>query len=489
MAYKNKNTSAGGEKNKNRAGTVNLRAVVLEMLLMMEQETQYANRLLKATLDKYDYLDAQDKAFMKRLFEGCTERRLQLDYVINCYSKTKTDKMKPVILEVLRMGTYQILYMDAVPDSAACDESVKLVVKRGFSGLRGFVNGVLRTIAREKDGIKWPDEEAAPVHAMSVRYSMPEWIVSMFIKEHGEDSTKQMLAAFLQELPVTVRMDENLPKEQEKQILQKISEAGIRIEQHPYLPYAYRIKNVSGLHRLPGFYEGVFQVQDVSSMLVSEIAGIRPGMTVIDVCAAPGGKSLHAACKLNGTGLVSARDLTPEKTELIRQNAARSGYHNIEILEQDARQLRTEDVERADIVYVDAPCSGLGIMGKKCDIRYHMSASQMQEIVLLQREILKTAVRYVRPGGTLIYSTCTIHRAENEEQVHFIESLGFEQEDLWKYLPEKTAELIRKASEMTGKQDPGNEKAEKDNCGCLQLLPGMHETDGFFMARLRKKEQ
>lgn len=476
MTRKNTHSSADNRKGENRKETVNLRAVVLEMLLIMEQEQQYANRVLKATLDKYDYLAMQDKAFMKRLFEGCIERRIQLDYVINCFAKTKTTKMKPVILEVLRMGTYQILYMDAIPDSAACDESVKLIIKRGFSGLKGFVNGVLRTIAREKMSIAWPDEKKDPVYAMSVRYSMPEWIVSLFIKERGMDRTGQMLAAFLQEQPVTVRMDENLSGNRTEQLLQEVRDAGIRIEAHPCLPYAYRVKNLSGLHRLPGFSEGLFQVQDVSSMLVSEIAGIKAGMTVIDVCAAPGGKSLHAACKLNKTGMVSARDLTSEKTELIRQNAERSGYHNIEILEQDARVLRTEDVERADIVYVDAPCSGLGIMGKKCDIRYHMSEEQMQEITALQREILKTAVRYVRPGGILIYSTCTIHRAENEEQVRFIEELGFKQEKILEALPAHAAGIF------------AEELQDDRNSGCLQLLPGVHETDGFFMARLRRTD-
>lgn len=459
------NHTSGTKQNQ---GACNTRAIVLELLLLMEQETQYANRLLKGTLDKYDYLSVQDKSFMKRLFEGCVERRIQLDYVIDCFSKTKTKNMKPLIREVLRMGAYQILYMDSVPDSAACNESVKLVLKRGFAGLKGFVNGVLRTISREKEQIVWPDEKSDPVHALSINYAMPEWIVAQFLEAYGAETTKRMLYAFLQEAPVTVRMDENLTPEERKLWLTRVSDGGVRIESHPYLSYAYRLRNVSGLHRLPGFSQGIFQVQDVSSMLVSEIAGVKPGMTIIDVCAAPGGKSLHAACKLNGTGLVSARDLTQEKISLIEENAARSPYRNIEILVQDARELRTQDVGCADIVYVDAPCSGLGIMGKKCDIRYRMTKEQMQEIVLLQREILNTAVQYVKKDGILIYSTCTIHQAENEEQVHYLETLGFEPESLEPYLPECLK---------------GGSSAK----GYLQLLPGVHETDGFFMARLRKR--
>jgi len=448
--------------------TQNIRGLVLELLLMMEQEQQYANKLIKATLDKYDYLSVQDKAFLKRLFEGCVERRIQLDYVVDCFSKTKTTKMKPVIREAVRMGVYQILYMDSVPDSAACNESVKLVVKRGFAGLKGFVNGVLRTISREKEHILWPDEKKEPVKALAVMYSMPEWIVEGFLADYGIEVTGQMLAAFMQEMPVTVRMDERLSKEEQDEWIARVSDSGVRMERHPYLSYAYRVYGVAGLHRLPGFAQGIFQVQDVSSMLVSEIAGIEPGMTIIDVCAAPGGKSLHAACKLRGTGLVSARDLTEYKTELIAENVQRSGCNNVEILVQDARELRSEDIGRADIVYVDAPCSGLGIMGKKCDIRYHMSREQMQEIVLLQREILDVAVRYVKKGGILIYSTCTIHKEENEEQVKYLKTLGFETESLDDYLPESL-------------------KCATSAEGYLQLLPGIHETDGFFMARLRKQ--
>ncbi len=447
--------------------TLNIRGLVLELLLLMEQEQQYANKLIKATLDKYDYLSVQDKSFLKRLFEGCVERRIQLDYVIDCFSKTKTAKMKPVIREALRMGVYQILYMDSVPDSAACNESVKLVVKRGFAGLKGFVNGVLRTISRQKEQIPWPDDQKEPVRALSVCYSMPEWIVEHFLTDYGVDVTRQMLEAFMRELPVTVRMDELLSKEEQDQWISCVCKSGVRMERHPYLPYAYRLSDMSGLHRLPGFAEGIFQVQDVSSMLVAEIAGIKEGVTIFDVCAAPGGKSLHAACKLRGTGLVSARDLTEYKTELIAENVDRSGYENVEILVLDARELRAEDIGRADIVYVDAPCSGLGIMGKKCDIRYHMSKEQMQEIVKLQRDILNTAVQYVKKGGILIYSTCTIHKEENEEQVEYLKSLGFVTESLDAYLPE----CLKSATTVNG---------------YLQLLPGIHETDGFFMARLRK---
>lgn len=447
--------------------TINTRAVVLELLLSEESGREFANRLLQGTLDKYDYLPGQDKSFIKRLFEGCVERKLQLDFIIDCYSKTKTRKMKPVIRQLLRMGAYQILYMDAVPDAAACNETVSLAGKKGFSGLKGFVNGVLRTVSREKNKIPWPDMQKSQIQYLAVRYSIPEWLTEHFLKDYGAETTERIFGAFLEEQPVTVRMDERLSDEEQERILEAVRNSGVQAEPHPYLSYAYRLRNVSGLSRLPGFAEGVFQVQDVSSMFVSEIAGLSPGMTVLDVCAAPGGKSLHAACKLNGTGLVSARDLTEAKTAMIAENAARGDYPNLEILVRDARMICEEDIERADVVYVDAPCSGLGIMGKKCDIRYRISPEQMQELCLLQREILDTVCRYVKPGGVLIYSTCTLNRAENEEQAAYIGKKGFQAESIDAFLPQEL-------------------RSPQTADGYLKLLPGIHQSDGFFMARFRR---
>ncbi len=462
-----KGAAQGQNKPNAQNHSCNTRKIVLDMLLIMEQGQEYGNRLIKGTLDKYDYLSMQDKAFLKRLFEGCVERRISLDYVINLFSGTKTACLKPVILEVLRMGVYQILYMDTVPDSAACNEAVKLIEKRGFSGLKGFVNGVLRAISREKEHISWPDPEKDPAYALSVMYAMPQWIVELFIQEHGFSVTETILKAFLQELPVTLRMDENLTEEEREKWIQSVKETGVAIKQHPYLNYAFQCYHVPGVSKLPGFSEGVWNVQDVSSMLVSEIAQIQEHMTILDVCAAPGGKSLHAACKLKGTGLVSARDLTDTKTALIRENAQRGQYRNLEILTWDALEIREQDLERADIVYVDAPCSGLGIMGKKCDIRYHVTKQQMQEIILLQRRILDTVSRYVKKGGVLIYSTCTIHKEENEDQIRYLQEKGFCTESMDAFLPECF-------------------RSETTAAGYLQLLPGIHETDGFFMARLRR---
>ena len=219
---------------------------------------------------------------------------------------------------------------------------------------------------------------------------------------------------------------------------------------------------------LPGFAEGLFLVQDVSSMLIGEAASLKTGDTVIDVCAAPGGKSLHCAEKLLGSGRVIARDLTEKKVALIRENMERMQLSNIAAAVWDARKEKEEDKETADVLLADLPCSGLGIMGKKRDIKYHASAEGIAELICLQREILSTVWQYVKPGGTLIYSTCTVNPGENEENVRwFTENFPFTLESLAPFLPE----ALR--------------AEEKD--GMLQLLPGIHATDGFFLARLKRK--
>lgn len=453
---------------KNAQSGVNTRALVLTMLLELEDGQEYSNVILRNTLMKYDYLSTQEKAFMKRLFEGCVEYRIRLDYLLNVYSKTKTTKMKPVILGILRMGVYQLLYMDTVPDAAACNEAVALAGKRGFRGLQGFVNGVLRTIARNRDALPVPDETKEPMTALSVKYAMPEWLVCFFCEKYGILTTQKMLAAMLSERPVSIRMDERLSAEERAGVLRRMREKGIGVEQHPYLDYAYLLSDTDGIMHVPGFESGAFYVQDVSSMLVSEAAEIREGMQILDVCAAPGGKSLHAAVKLKGTGMVESRDLTEYKTSIIEENRLRCHCDNVTVRQQDASVIRQEDIGRYDIVYADVPCSGLGIMGKKCDIRHRVSLKQMDGLVVLQRKILDGACACVKEGGVLMYSTCTINPAENEEQLSYIRSLGFVPESLEPYLPKAIW------GKTTGQ-------------GYLQLLPGVHETDGFFLARFRRK--
>ncbi|NLL76473.1 MAG: 16S rRNA (cytosine(967)-C(5))-methyltransferase RsmB [Clostridiales bacterium] len=430
---------------------MNIRELILDMLLEIEKENTYSHILMRSVLDKYDYLSAKEKAFIKRVTEGTLERRMQIDYIIDSYSKIPVKKMKPLIRNLLRMSVYQILFMDGVPDSAICNEAVKLAGKRKFQSLKGFINGVLRNIARQKDQIAYPDRDKNPGGYLSVRYSMPEYLISMWMEDYGEKQTEKMLQAMLAVRPVTIRLKETMSEEEQEELLRKIKAAGIRIKKHAALPYAYDLEHLDGVRSIPGFEEGLLTVQDVSSMLCVEEAGIKEGDFVIDVCAAPGGKATHAAVKLKGRGKVLARDLTEEKTALIKENAVRQKLTNIIIEAYDATVYDKKLREKADVVLADLPCSGLGIVGKKRDIKYNITKEALQELPLLQKEILNTIWQYVKPGGVLIYSTCTIHKEENEKMAAwFADNYPFELTDM------------------------------------RQLLPGVHETDGFFIARFRR---
>ena len=443
---------------------INERELILEILLEVTQKGAYSHIVLREVLDKYQYLDKKERAFITRVTEGTLEHMLELDYILNQFSKVKVNKMKPVIRNILRSAVYQLKYMDSVPDSAACNEAVKLAVRKGFGSLRGFVNGVLRNVARGLDTVSYPQEK---IPYLSVKYSMPEWILELWLDAYDTETVEKMLKSFQSEKALTIRCNQRqLTPEQLKE---KLQAQGVTVERHPYLPYAFLISGYDYLSGLDSFENGDFYVQDISSMLVGEIAGVRPGDAVIDMCAAPGGKSLHIAEKLDGTGHVQARDLTEYKVSLIEDNIYRSGYENIDAVQWDALILDETAVETADIVLADLPCSGLGVLGKKTDLKYKATAENALALAKLQKDILKNAQAYVKPDGALIYSTCTIHSAENMENVHwFLERFPqFELTDIKDRIPE----MLR------------NDVQEK---GCLQLLPGVHQSDGFFIAAFHR---
>lgn len=433
---------------------MNSREIILDILLEISGQNEYSNILITAVLNKFDYLEPREKAFIKHVAEGTLERRIQIDYVLDRYSKVPVRKMKPLIRELLRMSVYQILFMENVPDAAVCNEAVKLAKKRRFQTLQGYVNGVLRTIVREKDKIPYPERDKDIVRYFSICYSMPEWLVRHFQKAYGDEKTEKILQGFLERQPVCVRIDENLEEETRKEILDAWKRDGVKVKSHPALSYAFLLEGTEGISRLYGYQEGFFTVQDVSSMMVVEKAGIQTGNVVLDVCAAPGGKTMHAACKLHGSGRVIACDVTEYKTQKIEENCERLGYENVMVRVQDARVFDETLEEKADIVIADVPCSGLGVIGKKQDIKYRVTEESLQQITELQREIIRNVVRYVKPGGTLMYSTCTINSGENEEMVEWIcEQFAFEKNRM------------------------------------VQLLPGIDETDGFFYARLRRNSE
>lgn len=446
---------------------VNIREIILEVLLLINRDEAYSHLAIRGALEKYQYLPKQERAFITRVCEGTIEYMIQIDYIINQFSNVKVEKIKPVIREILRSGIYQILYMDRVPDAAVCNEAVKLAQKKGFYNLKGFVNGVLRNVVRNKEHIPYPPREKAGDY-LSVRYSMPKWIVDRWLDQFGLVCTRGIVRDFLEEKPTTVyiRQYQNSVED----TIKGLREQGVKVEKAPYIEGAYYLSHYNYLPALDAFKEGRIQAQDVSSMLVGEVANPRQGDFIIDLCAAPGGKSLYVADKMQGYGMVDARDVSQNKVRLIEENMQRADVINMKASVSDATIYHEELMERADIVLADVPCSGLGVMGKKTDIKYKMNPDKQKELIALQRKILSNAVRYVRTRGVLIYSTCTIGKEENLDNVNWItDNYPFVLDSLDPYLCEEL-------------------KSETTKKGYLQMIPGIHRSDGFFVARLKRVE-
>jgi 16S rRNA (cytosine967-C5)-methyltransferase len=417
------------------------RAAALDLLMRVNEGGEFTHLALRETLAGLG--NDQQKGTIKRLTAGTVERRLELDYIIDCYAKPPTAEMRPFVRNLLRLAAYEILYMDNTPDRAACDEAVKMAAKRGFSSLTGFVNGVLRNIARHKENLPYPDAAQEPLRHLSVRYAMPEWLIEKWQQEYGVAATESILGGLLAERPLTLRWRSGAPD------LGKEVGENVKLRPHPYLAYAYELTGSDDVAALPGYAEGQFAIQDVGSMLAVEMAGIASGAHVVDVCAAPGGKALHAA---ETAGRVIARDLSEAKCRFIRENAARLKLANLDIAVHDAAVCDENLRASADVLLADLPCSGFGAIARKPDLKYRATPATLAAAGELQRRILAIVWQYVKLGGTLLYSTCTINHDENAGKMKwFAENYPFAIED------ERT------------------------------LLPGIDPTDGFYICRLRRK--
>lgn len=439
--------------------TTGSREIILDVLLEILERGGYSHVILRQALEKYQYLEKQERAFITRVTEGTIEYKLTIDAVLNQCSKVKVNKMKPVIRTILRMSVYQILWMERIPDSAVCNEAVKLAVKRKFQGLKGFVNGVLRTIVRQKDQFVFED--------LSLKYSMPQWLIDMWSEQYPKETVEAICESFLKDAPTTVRC--NLALASMEEICESLDAQNVGYRKSPLSKHALLLDKYDYLDGLEAFQNGWIQVQDASSGFVGDIADPQPGDQVLDVCGAPGGKSLHIADKLNGTGLVVVRDLTEQKIMLVEDNLERTGFTNIRAEVWDALEPDPEWEGKADIVIADLPCSGLGIIGKKPDIKYQAAPEKLSDLAALQKEILSVVSRYVKPGGKLVYSTCTINKGENEEQRDwFLQNFPFEAVNIDGMLGEAVEESTMKD-------------------GYVQLLPGRYPCDGFFISCFRRR--
>lgn len=444
---------------------INPREIAAEALMEIMTEEAYNNMTLRRLLRQNGAMPRQDRAFVTEVVNGTLRNLIYIDHVLNTFSKTKTEKMKPWLLAVMRSAVYQMYFMD-VPDSAACNEAVKLAGVRGYASLKGFVNGVLRTAAKKKNEIPMPERGTAEY--LSVAYSHPLWLVRMWVAYYGYEEAEK-ICLFDNEAPdVTIRV--NTLKTNKEELKEMLEQTGVEVRNGSVSENALHLTKTADLSRLEAFRKGYFHVQDESSQLAVKVLDPKKGESIMDMCAAPGGKSFTTAETMEDTGRLLSCDIYEHKIELMEDGAERLGISVMDCKVKDAAE--AEDTkEQFDRVLVDAPCSGLGLMRKKPDIRLKKDGNEIDSLTGIQREILENAAGYVKKGGVLVYSTCTLCRKENEKNLEWFlkNHPEFEAEDITSFLP----------------ADWQAETAEK---GYITLLPHKTGTDGFFISRMRRKD-
>ena len=422
------------------------RKTAYHTLLDMETNRAYSNLALNhhILINKPD-----DPAFVRELVYGVLENKMLFDHYLDQLIPKGVKSVKVQDLTILRMGLYQLDYMDAVPDYAAVNESVSLA-KRYARGRSGFINGVLRNYQKKKDTLTLPSREEDEVAYLSVKYSYAPWIVQLWLDAYEDVSFVESLLAAGNEVPdLVIRL--NWLKIMKKDLISALEERGIEVTEGKYSANALHVKG-HGILESDLYKNGLFSVQDEASQLVAQILNPQQGDTVVDVCAAPGGKTMAIAERMNNRGRIIAQDIYKRKIALIEREAERLGVNIVETRTWDSTRVDSTLVGKAECVLVDAPCSGLGVVRHKPEIKYKAYNEEMAMLPQKQKAILKAASQYVAAGGALVYSTCTINPRENEEIVS----------SFLRHHPNFMVEETK------------------------QLLPHVNGTDGFFICRMRK---
>lgn len=413
------------------------RKLALDILLKVKTENEAVGLSLNRSFGARKSLEKRSRAFITHLVYGTLENLIQLDYIIEKFSKIPVKKMRPQVATILEMSVYQLMFLDNVPASAVCNEAVKIASKLRLDSLKAFINGVLRNIVRNIEYIEFPDIDREPVKGISIRYSIPEWVIHLWLKEMSIEKIEKMLIVLRRPHGIYIRCNTNLLSPAALRV--RLKQEGVKVETNEVWPdYTLRISGMDSIESLEAFQKGWFYVQDLSCMLSGEMYGLKGGEKVLDMCAAPGGKSINAALILSGLGggRVDSQDLTDSKTKLIKENVDRLKIENINVRTFDSSREDKSHEEEYDLVIADLPCSGLGIIGRKPDILLNRKPEDIDELVKIQKQILVNAKKYVKKGGKLVYSTCTISKAENEDIAMWIESyLGMKREALKLQLP------------------------------------------------------
>lgn len=443
------------------------RAVCLDILNRTEESDRLPDKLLTDSFKKYRHLSSLDRAFLTELTYGVFRRRQTLDWVLNRFSKVPLEKIESTVLNILRIGLYQIVFLTRTPVSAAVNESVEMAkVIRGQGGA-GFVNGVLRSVVRQKEEIVFPKMEEDPALHLSVSQSYPLWLVQRWVKEVGVEEALTLCIANNQIAPLTLRT--NTLKTDREHLIRRLIEKGLKPRPATHSGEGVMIEDSPPVSELPFLHEGDYIIQDEASQMVTHILDPKPGEKILDACAAPGGKTTHIAQRMVNKGEILAVDLTQEKLRLIRELCQALGVKIVRTLKGDAsRPLPALEDQAFDRILADVPCSGFGTLRRNPDLKWRKGEEDIRRLSLIQTSILGNLSQYVKKGGILVYSTCTIFREENEDVVEaFLRSHpGFALDDLSKTLREISHRFVQNAYFKTVPQSGG--------------------MDGFFVARLIK---
>ncbi|MFJ5769926.1 16S rRNA (cytosine(967)-C(5))-methyltransferase RsmB [Psychrobacillus sp. NPDC093180] len=447
-------------KKQEKIWTGNVRDAALNILMAVEKQQAYSNLLLHQTIEKYK-IDDKDRALLTELTYGTLQYKMTLDYYLEPFIKGKLDDW---VKQLLRLSLYQIHYLSRIPDHAAVNEAVNIAKRRGHKGISGAVNGILRSILRE--GVRSTEEIKDELERLSIETSHPLWMVKRFVSEYGFETTANMLKENNEQPVTTLRV--NLFKRTVDQVLHLYTQEGYVVARSEVIPECIYLFNAQAA-KTTAFEKGFVTIQDESSMIPAYALQAEPGMTVLDMCSAPGGKTTHIAEKMRNTGKLVAMDIHEHKLKLVKENAARLGFDFIETMQMDGRKSSESfPKESFDRILVDAPCSGLGVMKRKPDIKYTKNEKDFATLKPIQLKLLDEAYTLLKRDGLLVYSTCTVDREENEG----------------------TAKLFLEAHpDMELQPFPNviSSIKEQEQEGMLQLFPQDLRSDGFFVAIFKKK--
>lgn len=441
------------------------REVAFNILYDIYLNGAFSNISIKKNLEVE--LNNKDESLVREIVYGVLENELYIDYIIAKASNIKLRKIHNKILIILKIGVYQLLFMDRIPDSAAVNESVNLAKKHGHKGSIGFVNGILRNISKNKEKfleINIKDK----VDYISIKYSHPKWMVKRWIKEYGADFTEELCKKNNEYPELNIRV--NTLKTNKDDLKRKLSNKGFIVRDAKYANDSLIIENPIRITDLDEFKSGLFIIQDESSALVGQIMNPLPGSNVIDLCSAPGGKATHLAQIMNNKGEIIALDIYEHKIKLIEHNAKRLGIDIIKTKLGDAQKLDGNLINTADYLLVDAPCSGLGLLQRKPEIKRNRNENDIKNLMDIQYIILNNAKEYIKVGGILVYSTCTIEKDENINTIN-------------RFLQENNNFKLVNIEENISNKD----KINTLEYGYIQLFPHIHNTDGFFIAKMIKE--